>query len=512
MRSFVLTGLMLSFAAHAFGQLPTSFRVNAEERSLLPKSNSINDILVAGDTIWIGSGRGLSQSVDGGKRWKNFANVPPFESRGISALARRGNTMWVASAYSERRNGDVIQIGAGLHYSTDGGTTWRFVKQPVDTGTVDTLTYGRNRIAALAITVPENNVTFDIALTSNTVWIASFAGMLRKSTNNGQTWDRVILPPDGSIQFISPDDSLNFDLSPSSGRLGLRENLNHRVFSVLASNDSTIWVGTAGGINKSTDRGISWRKFNHQNQLQPISGNFVVALAEQSWNGKQILWAATINAVDANEKRGVSFTEDGGNTWRTTLIGDFPHNFAFRDSIVYVAADGGLYRSANIGKSWSRSGTVFDPQTLQRFGNPKFYSVGVQGDTVWVGTNEGLAYTIDSPSEPFATRWTIFRTYEPVGPTTQTYSYPLPFSPDDEVVRIHYGTQGKTEPVTIRIFDFSMQPVRTLIQGAVRSGSHEHDEIWNGMDDLGRRVANGVYFYRIEYDGNEIWGKIMVLQ
>jgi hypothetical protein len=58
-----------------------------------------------------------------------------------------------------------------------------------------------------------------------------------------------------------------------------------------------------------------------------------------------------------------------------------------------------------------------------------------------------------------------------------------------------------------------MQPVKELIRNATRSGTVEHDEIWNGKDDLDRRVANGVYFYRVEVEGNEpIWGKIFVLQ
>ncbi|MDP3683214.1 MAG: hypothetical protein Q8S01_04705, partial [Ignavibacteria bacterium] len=40
-----------------------------------PASNSINDILVVGDTIWLGSSRGLSQSTDNGNSWKNYYNT-----------------------------------------------------------------------------------------------------------------------------------------------------------------------------------------------------------------------------------------------------------------------------------------------------------------------------------------------------------------------------------------------------------------------------------------------------
>ncbi len=510
---------MLSLILFAIGildaQVPASFAPSKAEVSPLPKSNVINDLLIRKDTVWVGAGRGVSFTTDRGTSWTNLANTRGFKDRGIAALAARGDEVWVSTAFTTEHDNESISTGGGLHYSTDRGLTWSFIEQPVDSGSVDTLLYGQNRIPALAVTVPEQNVTFDIALTEKNVWIASWAGILRTSTDKGKTWRRVILPPD-QLNSISPTDSLRFEVSGVfrvlNGKDTLRASLNHVAFAVLATDDSTLWVGTAGGVNKSTDGGVSWRKFSHQNQSEPISGNFVRAIAQQRWSGKTFIWAVTVNALGTTEKRGVSFTEDGGETWRTALLGESAFNFAFRDSIVYVAGEGGLFRSSDFGRSWTRSGTIYDPNTLQRFGFPKMYSVGVQGDTVWVGTSEGLAYTIDSPAQPFGTSWRVFRTYEPVGTTAKTYSYPLPFSPDDEVLRIHYGTQGKTVPVSIRIFDFGMQPVRTLIQGAQRSGSIEHDEIWNGRDDAGRLVSNGAYFYRVEFEGNELWGKILVLQ
>jgi hypothetical protein len=385
----------------------------------------------------------------------------------------------------------------------------------VDTGLVDTLLYGHNKIPTLDVTVAVDNVTYDIALTQSTVWIASWAGSLRKSTNRGASWVRVILPPD-NLNGISPTDTLRFALAVVDRKLdtdSLIGNLNQRAFSVYAINDSTIWVGTANGINKSTDGGISWRKFNHQNQVQPISGNWVLGITEQHWGARTILWAATVNAVDPDEKRGVSFSSDGGESWRTSLLGEWAHNIATRDSIVYVATDGGVYRSSDLGQSWIGSGTIYDPTTLQRFASSVVYAVGVRGDTVWAGGPEGLAYTLDTPSAPFGSNWKVFRTYQPVQASGQTYSYPLPFSPASEVVRLHFSTSGKTAPVSIRIFDFAMQPVKTLLQDAVRSGSIEHDEIWDGRDDKSRRVSNGVYFYRVEVHGGEAqWGKIFVLQ
>jgi ligand-binding sensor domain-containing protein len=79
---------------------------------------------------------------------------------------------------------------------------------------------------------------------------------------------------------------------------GLVESLNHRVFSVHAMGDDTLWVGTAGGINLSTDGGLSWRRFAFNNQSAPISGNFVVSIGHNVIDGVTHVWAATINALN----------------------------------------------------------------------------------------------------------------------------------------------------------------------------------------------------------------------
>ena len=305
-----------SFTVISFGQIPKTYKFTSGWTSSLPLTNSINDILVSQDSIWFGTGSGLSLTINGGTSWINFASTGTFDSKGISAIAKKNNLIWVATGYSTTLNGAWVQTGGGLDYSTDRGSTWTFIPQPIDIGTVDTLLYGNNKIIALDVTVTEQNITFDIALTKNTVWIASWAGMLRKSTDLGNTWTRVILPPD-NLDSIKATDSLNyaFDLSPVSGQLGLTANFNHSLFSVYASDDSTIWAGTAGGINKSTDGGISWQKFSHQNQAHPISGDFVVAINEQHWDSLKIIWAATVNANDPNEVKGVSYSSDGGETW-----------------------------------------------------------------------------------------------------------------------------------------------------------------------------------------------------
>ena len=337
--------------------------------------------------------------------------------------------------------------------------------------------------------------------------------MARKSSDKGKTWQIVIIPPD-NLDSISPTDSLVFDVSPVSGNFGITGNLNHRAFSAYAENWSHVWIGTAGGINKTTDGGQSWVKYNHINEASPISGNFVVALNKQTFAGHAIMWAGTVNADDPNEKRGVSFSADSGQTWRTTLIGEFCHNLGFKDSIVYAVTDDGIFRSSDIGATWSQSGTIYDNSTKQQIiAATPFYAVDTIGENVWFGGEDGVAYTEDDSSHLFGSSWHILHTAQPLSSSRSTYAYPNPFSPANEIVRLHYSVDQASANVTIRIFDFGMSLVRTVISDANRGGIAEHDETWDGKNDKGRQVSNGPYFYEVVVGSEKpIWGKILVLQ
>ena len=45
--------------------------------------------------------------------------------------------------------------------------------------------------------------------------------------------------------------------------------------------------------------------------------------------------------------------------------------------------------------------------------------------------------------------------------------------------------------IDVRVFDTSGRLVRTLARGLQHTG--EHETIWDGRNDLGRRLPSGVY-------------------
>jgi photosystem II stability/assembly factor-like uncharacterized protein len=507
-RGLLLT-LTLAAVAAAQTSLPGAFRLDATAfpTGTLPPSNSVAHMAARGSTLWIGSSKSVARTVDGGRTWESFGNDPAFTRQGVFALAVEGDTVWSSMGYVKEVTGSSVQTGDGYAYSLDNGATWTRRSQTLDARGDSIVQYGINTVKFLPVVVPEQNVTFDVALSDSQVWIASWASGLRHSSDLGSTWQRVVLPSDNR-NSIAPTDSLgHYTVDP-------RQHNNFLAFSVYVQDDSTIWAGTAGGVNKSTDGGISWTKFTTRNQLASILGNWVITIAGQALaGGGTRIWITNWQAdLDPAEQFGISSTDDGGRIWKTFLAGIRVYGFAFKDSVVYAATDDGIYRTEDAGTTWTRSGSITDATTFERITTRTFYSVAVIGDTLFAGGPDGMVRTLDNTASPFGSSWTILRTYRQVS-RGSAYAYPNPFSPADEGVRLHYATGPGESSVTVELFDFGMNRVRTLINDARRPGGSEIDEIWNGKDDANIVVANGVYFYRITInDGDPVWGKVMVLQ
>ena len=66
--------------------------------------SSISDIAGLGDTLWLGSGHGLSASYDNGASFVGFSQrFSNLGQGGVSALEVWGDTIWVAQVLIQRQ-------------------------------------------------------------------------------------------------------------------------------------------------------------------------------------------------------------------------------------------------------------------------------------------------------------------------------------------------------------------------------------------------------------------------
>lgn len=514
------------FAGTLFPQnLPKTYNINRNKKIgknsaySAPNSNGITDIIAMGDTVWLGTDEGVSLTTDGGNNWINFTGTPAFRYEGASALGydKYNGVFWAATANDTNTSEGTLPRGSGLKYTSDLGKTWNSIPQPVDADSDTVIVYGNNRIPTLGVTVPEQNVIYDIGFTPNTIWIASWAAGLRKSSDMGKSWQRVVLPLD-DMDSVKPADTLNSCYYPiPKNTVCSTTNNNLLGFSIAVVDSLTIYVGTAGGINKSTDGGISWIKFNHLNETNPIAGDWVAALIYNQYN--HTLWAATRPANGSTEIYAVSYSIDGGLNWTTTLPNQTIENFAVQNNRVIAAADEDAFMTSDQGLNWITPGIIKDANTGITLNTNTFYSAAFKENNIWLGSSEGLAELTGSTSGWIGT-WKTFTASQPLSSSSSnTYAYPNPFNPNTDILKIKYSTNGNSVPVTIRIFDFSMHIVRTVIQSALRGNpTHVVDnssgtiDYWDGKNDRGSVVPNGVYFYRVDAGSlKPVYGKVLVM-
>ena len=65
----------------------------------------------------------------------------------------------------------------------------------------------------------------------------------------------------------------------------------------------------------------------------------------------------------------------------------------------------------------------------------------------------------------------------------------------DPVTTIAYEVPAGGAHVTLQVFDVGGRLVTTLVDGAEPEG--ERSVTWRGVDDRGRELPSGVYFYRM---------------
>ena len=510
------------------------------------KSNVISEIKLQGDsTVWLGTGQGLAMMQDSisvfamGSLTIEESNTIMLLTDGISAIAVNDSSIIVAGATDD----GVTPVGAGLYFAEDAldpTISWIHFSQPVDNQTDTLADFSDKYFRALPVTVANNNVTYDAAISDDYIWIASWAGGLRRiplqNLAGDSSWTRVPLPLDDMDVLTTCNDTSYAENVLKDYYLNPRDplddgNHNHKAFSVLAYGD-TVWVGTANGINRGLlgqNGCIDWAHFSFPQD--GISGNFVVGLARQVWGNTDIIWAVTMNAEDQGEERGLSYTIDN-STWHTALIGERIYNVYTEDSLVFAASENGLWKSIiddpHDTPMWAlfepaiqaillEDSLVFDTDEILTnevisfaFDNRPYYSQAV----LWLGTLDGLARSSDIEGS----NWQIFRAeYDP----NKIYAYPNPYSPyshnvldGDGYVRFH-TSEVVSYTIEMSIYNFALGIVFNKKYDR-RSGTESLR--WDGKDQNGKLVDNGIYFINLKFaekqnlSPEDHWLKLIVVK
>ncbi|MDA3839168.1 MAG: hypothetical protein PF574_09340 [Candidatus Delongbacteria bacterium] len=425
--------------------------------------------------IYVATGDGFS------KGFNTFGDIDDIEWMnsivgygGSSAIAiDKFNNIWMTTATDSFITKDnlnkFLATGTGVHMSADSGKTWSHFPQPGIT--------------------PVQGLTYDIACdTLGGVWLASFGQSLQKTDDQGENWRTVICGEDSIAPLLY---------------------MNQRMFSVHHTDLGKLWVGTAAGINLCVDYSqpdslLQWKHYTYRSGL---SGDFVTSINSNEFSdGKEYIWVTSWLAEDNNEINGVSFTSNDGLSWKTCLLDEKIYNIGFNGDDVFACGESGLWKSSDIGNYWEKYNiSVFSEIKNSYINISKVYSFNYQNGKMFIGTGSGLVVSDDE-----GITWNIVEAYEDANDSSnKTYAYPNPFSPErfnEQKIQFKLTTP---ETISCKIYNFAMEKVRDVVLSKSFDAG-EHYISWDGKDNGGNEIANGVYFYIITYGDKKLWNKIII--
>ena len=505
---------------------------NSNDSGFLP-SNSIVDIRMTENKLIFGTSGGLG--------YMDFYDeyiFGTFENNNLPygsnpAVITKEAIIAVSGGQMVEAAGGIYPSGTGIGFSIDNGNTWSYKFQPIDPipsdGLYQTISWGNQDIKQLSVTTEINNISYDLAIIGDYIYSTSWAGGLRRfkfqNIDIGEPgeelnpWQIIPLPMDN--QYVLDCGSIDietYELNPNDPINGGSH--NHKGFSVYSSDDTTLWVGTAAGINKGTINQetdcIDWEHFNAM--THGFSGNWVIGFNYQLIDDHERIWAITWS-TGGIEKHAISFSDDGGLTWDVPdqirdLNLKFYNIFSIENSI-YASSEEGLFVSHN-GEYWAKISNIESIEGQKILSQIVYSSINFinnDNEMLWLGTSDGLAYTSNLGID-----WEVIRFWEN-NHEDVFYAYPNPFYINEinqfngeGYVRLVF--KNASENAKLDIFNFAMEKVIALNNNTIINNnlySNVGEFIWDGRNSYGHKVSNGVYFCRLKKNDNILWSKLMVI-
>jgi hypothetical protein len=444
-----------------------------------PPSDSLDNVVVAIDdtstVVWIGTLKNFGRSTDGGETWSAYGydeGLPGSASDvGTVRIAPEGDVY--LGCFYPRGSGLDPLTGAGLARTRDGGNTWEHWTTADGLG---------------------NDAVWDTETDGEgTIWAGCWTGGVAISHDDGDTW-RTSVPSD--------------------------QTYGDNVFA-LARTDEYLFAGTGAGLAVSEDAGEGWSL-----QIPPGTSSRVVGFVEvQETEEGPWVWVGTV-ASGTGGWYGLWLVRWYDTYWGWTRIAAETTPGLSSNAIYWIetGAEDHLWMATAFngpgqigGLSHRLPNGTWETITGRGLYSNDIYSVStVDNATVWAGTPVGLHVSRDGGESfeiiDFQPRSGFVD--EPVA-----YAFPNPFSPlGHGVCTIRFSVSG--HPLThdavvdIDIYDLEGRHVKSIVKGEVYQGGFEYQkDFWDGTDAAGRQVANGVYYYVIQANGERTFtGKIAVVE
>ena len=389
------------------------------------------------DVVYIGAASGgLWKTTDGGESWINIGDQLPSLTYGAIAIdPANPNTIYAGagefvasffSLYAGSFEGD------GLYKSTDGGSTWEQITNGfggiTQFGDIEVSPHNSN----IVIAAIGGGVWHRGNLTNEGIWLSTDAGnTFTRTLVAGDASDVIFHPTDPNIVYAATGERLSsagFHISTDAGQTWTQSNnglqfnseITRMQISLCDSNPSIIYAtifnfsAVSGDTAltrayKTTDGGNSWNHISAGTWFGGIypSQNFIydqgfydLTVAVNPSNPDHVF----IGNVELSQSvDGSNFDHmrvSGSTNSEGCLVHVDIHKILFAPSdnnIVYLACDGGIYKSIDGGITWSHKNNGLKTMQIYRMASHKF-----NRDTLMIGMQDnGIGITYDRGLTPY---------------------------------------------------------------------------------------------------------------
>jgi photosystem II stability/assembly factor-like uncharacterized protein len=305
---------------------------------------------------------GLNYSTNDGATWENFP-LPGMRHFVHEVIEDPDGRLFTTSGY------------VGLLRSTDRGVTWSATNRGLNSqvvyklaaniqgelyaGTIGGLVRSADQGRTWANVARPGKYSRALAIDSSGTIYSSDDSTIWRSMDNAQTWTRLALDPKRFYTnwiTIGPDNSVyvlfqyegsesrmlrSFDRGESWHRLDTALP-NKYVYQIIPVTNDELWVAQGSkGVWHTTNGGVSW---NHQSQR----------LSWQQFHIARHPSGAMFAGGWVNLHR---LVDTGWVTVSSNLYDQEIRSLMIRDDTIFCATNYALYRSHDLGKSWSRADT-----------------------------------------------------------------------------------------------------------------------------------------------------------
>jgi photosystem II stability/assembly factor-like uncharacterized protein len=380
-------------------------------------------------------------------------------------------------------------------------------------------------------------------LNDNTGFVVGANAMIKKTTDNGESWTKILSPSTSQfydIDFInantgfiagagypgillkSIDGGSSWNISNSFGSSGFK---CIKFFDELTG----LLATESGEIYRTSDGGNSWNMVD--NSLYYSFGSITIkntttafATGSSGLNLGKILrttdsgltWAIVANPVAAYKLKfidenigyctglGVLKTTDGGDTWNKVLNNNSTYGIDFINANTGIITgnagydDGGfVYKTTDGGNLWNG----LDFPTGNNMYAVKFFNANTglifgENGTILKTYNGGGNY-ITGVSGNENSRPSEYKLFQ---------NYPNPFNPGTKIkFQITASTQRNTVDVKLKVYNILGNEIATLVNNKMQPGIYE-------VQFNANQLPSGVYFYKLTAGNYSETKKMMLIK